>query len=61
MLGKLLALPIRLLNVPARSLEILLGEDDPEDRIISQPLESVAKAVEEAADGIEGEGEDERL
>ncbi len=51
MLGKRLALPIRLLNVPARSLEILLGEDDPEDRIISQPLESVAKAVEEAADG----------
>ena len=55
MLGKLLALPIRLLNVPARSIEKLLGDDDPEDRIISQPLESVAKAVEEAADG---EGED---
>lgn len=52
MFGKLLAAPIRLLNVPARAAEKLLDPDDSkEDRILSQPLECVAESVEEAVDG----------
>jgi hypothetical protein len=52
MFGKLLAAPIRLLNVPARAFEKLTDPDDPKnERILSDPLESVAEAVEEAIDG----------
>ncbi len=51
MFGKLLALPIRVVNVPFRVAEKLVEADNPEDRILSVPLEAVAEAVEEAADG----------
>lgn len=51
MIGKLLALPARLLNVPFRAAEKLLGDDSKEDRFLSTPLESVAEALEEAVDG----------
>lgn len=56
MLGKLLAAPVRLLNVPARAVEKLLDDDDdhPDDRVLSAPMESVAKAIEEAVDGEDG-------
>jgi len=52
MIGKLLALPIRLLNVPNRAVEKLVdsmnGSETPkEDRILSKPLEALAEAVEE--------------
>jgi hypothetical protein len=57
MFGKLLALPVRLVNVPARAIEKLVDPDAPkEDRFISAPLESLAEAIEEAADG---EGDEE--
>ena len=52
MFGKLLAAPLRLLNVPFRATEKLLGDDEPKDeRILSAPLEAVAESVEEAIDG----------
>lgn len=48
--GDLLALPVRVLNVPARALEKLVDPDsdrDDEDNILSKPLETLAKALEE--------------
>lgn len=51
MLGKLLALPVRLLNVPMRATEKFVASAmNEEDEIgpLSAPLESVAKAIEEA-------------
>ena len=51
MIGRLLAAPFRLLNVPARTMEKLFGDDHPDERILSKPLESIAEAVEEAVDG----------
>ncbi len=51
MIGRLLALPVRILNVPARAMEKLLDEEDrKEDRVLSAPLESLAKAIEETVD-----------
>lgn len=51
LLGELLAAPVRILNIPARTLETLVDDDsqrgDP-DNVISKPLESLAKAIEEA-------------
>lgn len=51
LLGKILAAPIRLLNVPARVMEKLVDENsergDP-DNILSKPLETLAKTIEEA-------------
>lgn len=51
MIGKLLATPVRLLNMPMRAVEKMVGDDDKRDRILSQPLESLADSVEEAVDG----------
>ncbi len=57
MFGKLLALPVRIVNVPLRSIEKIVahcgGNEDihTEDRLFSVPLEAIAKAIEEAADG----------
>lgn len=56
-IGKLIALPVRLANAPIRAGEKfmahLVGEKDiqPGNRIVSLPLESLAKALEE----IDGE------
>lgn len=50
MFGKLLALPIRLANIPFRALEKIVDSDskrDDEDNIISKPLEKLAQAIEE--------------
>lgn len=53
MLGKLLALPVRILNVSFRTLEKIVGkagggDDIPkEDRIVSKPLEALAEAIED--------------
>lgn len=51
MFGKLLSLPVRLLNIPARALEKLVGDIPKEDRVISKPLDNLAEAIEEAMDG----------
>ena len=51
--GKLLAAPIPILNVPARAIEMIAAPDsgrDDDENIISKPLESVAKAIEEIDD-----------
>lgn len=59
MFGKLLALPVRLVNVPIRTIEKIFanacGDDDihSENRIASKPIEALAQAIEEAADGEE--------
>ncbi len=47
MIGKLLALPIRILNVPARAFEKLVGDVPKDDRILSKPLNDLAEAIEE--------------
>ena len=50
LLGKLLAAPVRILNIPARVIEKLVDEDserDDEDNILSKPLEKLAQAIEE--------------
>lgn len=49
MLGKLLAAPVRLINAPARALELLASPD--EERTVSAPLEALAAAIEEAIEG----------
>lgn len=51
MIGKLLALPIRIVNVPARAFEKLFGDTPKSSRILSKPLESLAEAVEETLEG----------
>ncbi len=52
LLGKILSLPVRVLNIPMRTIEIvgdkLVGEETPkEDRVMSGPLDAVAEAIEE--------------
>lgn len=49
-LGNLLALPVRILNIPARTFEKFIGDAPKEDRILSRPLESLAEAIEEATE-----------
>lgn len=59
MLGRLLAMPIRILNVPVRTVEKLVdreGEVHTQDLVLSRPLEELAEAVEEAADGPKPKG-----
>lgn len=51
-LGKLVAAPVRLLNIPVRGIEAALGEDG---ALGSGVLEDVAEAVEEATDETVGE------
>ena len=51
MFGKLISLPIRIANIPFRAIEMLIGEIPKEERIASKPLDSIAKAIEEALDG----------
>jgi len=53
-LGKLIALPIHIVNAPFRAMEMLVDScdngppTDKEDRVISAPLRILADAVEEA-------------
>ena len=51
MFGKLLANVVRVVNVPARAMEVFMDEDSKrgdEDNILSKPLEAIASALEEA-------------
>jgi hypothetical protein len=53
LLGKLLAAPVRVLNIPNRAVEKLVDTDserDDEDNILSKPLEKLAQAIEEVDD-----------
>ena len=48
--GDLLALPVRIINVPARAIEKLVDPDserDSESNVLSKPLETLAKTLEE--------------
>ena len=51
--GKLLSTPVRILNTPARAIERLVDSDsdrDDDENILSKPLESLAKALDEIDD-----------
>jgi len=50
--GKLFSFPVRVLNVPARTIENLLDVEE-KDRVASRPLEALAEAIEEAAEDID--------
>lgn len=50
LIGKLLAAPVRVLNIPARVVEKLVDENserDDEENILSKPLEKLAQVIEE--------------
>lgn len=53
MFGKLFSLPVKILNIPFRTIEKVIGSaegtgDIPkEDRILSKPLECLSDAIEE--------------
>ena len=54
--GKLLSTPIRILNVPARASEKFVDPDssrDDDENILSKPLESLAKALDEVDKQLE--------
>ena len=49
-IGKLLSIPVRIINSPARMVEKLVdpnSKHDDEDNILSKPLEKLAQALEE--------------
>jgi hypothetical protein len=51
MFGKLLTLPIRLLNVPLKVVDrIVLDSDGPDEDVLSVPLDVVADTIEDAID-----------
>ncbi len=50
--GKIFSFPVRVLNVPARTIENLLDVEE-KDRVASRPLEALAEAIEEAAEDID--------
>lgn len=53
-LGNILAVPVRILNIPNRAMELLVNPDSKcgdEDNLLSKPLETLAQAIEE----IDGE------
>jgi hypothetical protein len=48
--GSLLAMPVRILNIPARAMERLVDSESElydEDNALSRPLEKLAQAIEE--------------
>ena len=52
-LGRLLSAPVRLINAPLRMLEDFDGTKTPEeDRMISKPLDTIAKGIERGVDYI---------
>ena len=50
MFGRLLSIPLRLINAPLRATENVLDTPD-DERILSVPLTELANEVEQAADG----------
>jgi len=50
MFGRLLSLPLRLINAPLRAAENILDTSD-DDRILSVPLTELADEIEQAVDG----------
>ena len=51
MFGKLLALPLRILNVPLKVVDKVILDE--EEDVMAFPLEIAAEVVEEAIDGKE--------
>lgn len=51
MFGKLLSLPIRIVNIPFRFMEKLVCDPPKHERIMSKPLSDLAEVVEEVLDG----------
>jgi hypothetical protein len=53
LLGELLALPVRVLNIPNRAIEKLVDPDskrDDDSNVLSRPLEALAQVIEEITD-----------
>jgi hypothetical protein len=51
LISSLLSLSIRIINIPARTLETLVDEDSKlgdADNTLSKPLETLARSIEEA-------------
>lgn len=48
--GKLLAAPVRILNAPLVALENLTDPYDGGERVLSRPLDELAKAIQSAVD-----------
>ncbi len=51
LLGSILSLPIRVANIPARAIETLVDQDSKlgdRENVLSRPLETVARSIEEA-------------
>lgn len=46
MFGKLLSLPLKLVNAPIRAIENLCGTEKESERVLSKPLDELAKEVE---------------
>ena len=53
-IGKLLAAPIRLVNLPARLIEDLVEDGTPfdGDRLLSSPLDTLADGIEKGVDYV---------
>ncbi len=52
-LGKIIASPVRLINLPSRVVEKLVdpeSENGDDDNILSAPLETVAQCIEDIFD-----------
>ncbi len=50
MFGRLLSLPLRLINAPLRATENVLDTPD-DERILSLPLSELSDEIEQAVDG----------
>lgn len=54
LIGELLAMPVRVLNIPIRAVELLVDPDSKrgdDDNALSGPLEALAQAIEEIDGG----------
>ncbi len=47
LLGNILAAPIKIINAPIKVVEDVCGVDNDRDRIMSKPLESLSKHIQE--------------
>ena len=54
-IGKLVTLPVRIVNAPIQAAENIMagGEPHDADRILSKPLDAVADAIEEATEDMD--------
>lgn len=56
-IGKLLGSAVKIVNAPIRASENLLGVDNEDDRLLSQPLNALAKELKKADDDDDDDDE----